>query len=214
MFALHFSVMRRLATALCLAVALGACGQQDPQKPNFRLVDITGADFGKSLALTDHTGKARTLDDFKGKVVAIFFGFTQCPDVCPTMLAEMGKLMKELGRDSEKVQVLFVSVDPERDTPELLKQYVTAFHPAFLGLRGDTEATARATKEFKIYNQKQPLKTGGYSVDHSAGMYILDQQGRLRLYAQYGVNAEMVLADIRELLKQLPADPSSTKIPA
>lgn len=201
MCASRFSLLLRVVVALSLAAALGACGPQDPNKPTFRLVDITGADFGKALALTDHTGKPRTLEDFKGKVVAIFFGFTQCPDVCPTTLAEMGKVMKELGSDADKVQVLFVSVDPERDTAELLKQYVTAFHPSFLGLRGDAEATARATKEFKIYSQKQPLKTGGYSVDHSAGMYILDAQGRLRLYAQHGASGELVLADIRTLLK-------------
>jgi protein SCO1/2 len=185
-----------------LACGLAACGPQQSGAPKFQLTDVTGASFGKSLALTDHTGKPRTLADFQGKVVAIFFGFTQCPDACPTTLAEMAKVMKELGPDAGKVQVLFVSVDPERDTQELLKQYVTAFHPTFIGLSGDVEATARAAKEFKVYAQKKPLEKGGYTVDHSAGTFILDQQGRLRLFAQYGAGAQALLNDIRLLLKQ------------
>jgi protein SCO1 len=191
--------MRILIAALLVLLA-AACGQPSTQK--FQLTDVTGANFGKSLALTDHSGKPRTLADFKGKVVVIFFGFTQCPDVCPTTLAQMGKVVKELGADGDKVQVLFVSVDPERDTRELLKQYTTAFHPSFLGLSGDAEATARAAKEFKIYVQKQPAKGGGYTVDHSAGTFILDQHGRLRLFAQHGAGAPVLLGDIRTLLKQ------------
>jgi protein SCO1/2 len=191
--------MRCFLAAALLALT-AACGQ--PGAPKFQLTDVTGAPFGKALALTDHTGKPRTLEDFKGKVVVIFFGFTQCPDVCPTTLAEMGKVVKDLGADGDKVQVLFVSVDPERDTRALLSQYVTAFHPSFLGLSGDAEATARAAKEFKIFVQKQPLKTGGYSVDHSAGTFILDTQGRLRLFAQHNFSAAAMLADIRTLLKQ------------
>jgi protein SCO1/2 len=179
---------------------MAACGQSPV--PKFQATDVTGASFGKALALTDHTGKPRTLADFQGKVVVIFFGFTQCPDVCPTTLAEMAKVVKELGADGGKVQVLFVSVDPERDTRELLKQYVTAFHPSFLGMVGDAEATARTAKEFKVYVQKQPTKSGGYSVDHSAGTFILDQQGRLRLFAQYGAGAQVLLGDIKLLLKQ------------
>ncbi|MEQ1775293.1 MAG: SCO family protein [Burkholderiales bacterium] len=183
-----------------LACAMAGCGQSSA--PKFQATDITGANFGKVLALTDHTGKPRTLADFQGKVVVIFFGFTQCPDVCPTTLAEMAKVVKELGTDGGKVQVLFVSVDPERDTRELLKQYVTAFHPSFLGMVGDAEATARTAKEFKVYVQKQPTKSGGYSVDHSAGTFVIDQQGRLRLFAQYGAGAQVLLNDIRILLKQ------------
>ena len=190
------------ATLIALACVLSACGQ--PAAPKFQLTDVTGADFGKSLALTDHTGTPRTLADFQGKVIVIFFGFTQCPDVCPTTLAEMAKVVKELGADGVKVQVLFVSVDPERDTRELLKQYVTAFNPSFLGLAGDAAATARAAKEFKVYVQKRPAKNGGYSVDHSAGAFILDQHGRLRLFAQYGTGAPAMLGDIRTLLKQAP----------
>ena len=192
--------MRLICAALiALACLFAGCGQS--AAPKFQLTDVTGANFGKSLALTDHTGKPRTLADFQGMVVVIFFGFTQCPDVCPTTLAEMAKVVKDLGADG-KVQVLFVSVDPQRDTPELMKQYVTAFHPSFLGLVGDAEATARTAKEFKVYVQKQPTRGGGYSVDHSAGTFILDPQGRLRLFAQHGVSAPTLLGDIRILLKQ------------
>jgi protein SCO1/2 len=192
--------MKRIACAAWIALCMvAACGQ--PAAPRFHATDVTGANFGKALALTDHTGKPRTLADFQGKVVVIFFGFTRCPDVCPTTLAEMAKVVKELGADGGKVQVLFVSVDPERDTRELLKQYVTAFHPSFLGLAGDAEATARTAKEFKVYVQKQPAKDGGYSVDHSAGTFILDNQGRLRLFAQYGAGAAALLSDIKILLQ-------------
>lgn len=191
--------MLRTFFAAALMVVVAACGQ--PAAVKFRLTDVTGANFGKALALTDHNGKPRSLADFRGKVVVIFFGFTQCPDVCPTTLAQMGKVVKELGADGGKVQVLFVSVDPERDTPELLRQYVTAFHPSFIGLSGDAEATARTTKEFKIYVNKQPTKSGGYTVDHSAGTFILDQQGRLRLFAQHNAGAALLLEDIRTLLK-------------
>jgi len=193
--------MRALVAAalLPLILLLAACGQ--PAGPKFQLTDVTGAPFGKALALTDHAGKPRTLEDFKGKVVVIFFGYTQCPDVCPTTLAEMAKVVKELGANGERVQVLFVTVDPERDTPQLLRQYVTAFNPAFLGLHGDAAATTRATKEFKIFVQKQPTKSGGYSVDHSAGTFIVDPQGRLRLFGQHGVAAPALVADIRTLLK-------------
>ena len=190
----------RCVVLIALACMVAACGQ--PAAPQFQLTDVTGANFGKALALTDHTGKPRTLADFQGKVVVIFFGFTQCPDVCPTTLAEMAKVVKELGADGSKVQVLLVSVDPERDTPALLRQYVTAFHPSFLGMVGDAEATARTAKEFKVYVQKQPAKGGGYSVDHSAGTFILDSQGRLRLFAPYGAGAQAMLGDIRLLLKQ------------
>jgi protein SCO1 len=190
--------MRALIAAVLL-VLVAACGR--PDAPQFKSTDVTGANFGKALALNDHSGKARTLADFRGKVVVIFFGFTQCPDVCPTTLAEMGKVIKDLGDDGNKVQVLFVSVDPERDTPELLRQYVTAFHPSFLGMVGDAEATKAATKEFKVYVMKQPQKSGGYSVDHSAGTFILDTQGRLRLFAQHGAGAPALTADIRTLLE-------------
>jgi len=190
-----------LAAALwTLAAAyLVGCGEE-PRSPKFRLTDVTGANFGKELALTDHDGRPRTLADFRGKVVAVFFGFTHCPDVCPTTLAELALVVKELGPEGSRVQVLFVTVDPERDTQQVLRQYVPSFNPDFLGLRGDAEATARAAKEFKVYFQKQPAKDGRYSVDHSAGTYILDREGRLRLFAGYGTGAPALLHDIRILL--------------
>ncbi len=196
--------MRRLLVLGCLLLAILAiagCGPSGPA-PKFTLTDVTGANFGRELALTDHNGKPRSLPDFRGKVVVLFFGFTHCPDVCPTTLAELALVAKELGKDADRMQVLFVTVDPERDTPEVLRQYVPSFNPSFLGLYGDAEATARAAKEFKIYFQKQPLPGGSYSVDHSAGTYILDPQGRLRLFAQYGQGAPALLHDIRLLLRE------------
>lgn len=182
-----------------IVALLGACVDgEDARK--FKLTDVTAADFGKELNLTDHNGKARTLADFRGKVVTVFFGFTHCPDACPTTLAEMAQVVKALGPDGDKVQVLFVTVDPERDTAQVLKQYVPSFNPAFLGLHGDLDATARAAKEFKVFYQKQPVKDGSYSVDHGAGTFILDREGRLRLFAQYGQGATAMLHDIRLLL--------------
>jgi protein SCO1/2 len=194
--------MKNFAAALLAALFFGltACSGQD-DKPVFKLTDVTGASFGKTLELSDHNGQRRTLGDFKGKVVALFFGFTHCPDVCPTTLVEMANVMKELGGDAGRVQVLFVSVDPERDTADVLKRYVPAFHPSFLGLTGNADEIARAAKEFKIYYQKQKLPSGGYTMDHSAGTYILDGEGRLRLFAQYGAGAPALLHDIRQLLK-------------
>lgn len=194
--------LRRSAALLVVILALAVAGCTDSaEAPRFRLTDVTGASFGKTLALTDHNGQRRTLADFKGKVVTLFFGFTHCPDVCPTTLGEMAVVMKELGGDAGRVQVLFVTVDPERDTAEVLKRYVPAFHPSFLGLTGSAEDIARVAKEFKIFYQKQNLPGGAYSMDHSAGTYILDGEGRLRLFAQYGVGAPALLHDIRLLLK-------------
>jgi protein SCO1/2 len=179
-------------------MALPGC--TDSETPKFKLTDVTGASFGKSLELTDHNGQRRTLADFRGKVVTLFFGFTHCPDVCPTTLGEMAMVMKELGADASRLQVLFVTVDPERDTPDVLKRYVPAFHPSFLGLTGSADDIARTAREFKIFYQKQTQPGGGYSMDHSAGTYILDGQGRLRLFAQYGAGAPAMLHDIRLLL--------------
>jgi protein SCO1/2 len=172
----------------------------------FKSTDITGADFGKDFHLTDHNGKDRSLADFKGKVVVLFFGYTHCPDVCPTTLAELAMVMKQLGEDAKKVQVLFVTVDPERDTPQLLVQYVPSFNPSFLGLYGDAAATAAVAKEFKIVYQKVAGSSpGNYTMDHSAGTYVFDQTGRLRLYASYGQGSTALLHDIRILLAQKPA---------
>jgi protein SCO1 len=188
-----------IGIALALAAALGACGKPESAS-KFALTDVTGANFGSELNLMDHNGKPRTLADFHGKVVLVFFGFTHCPDACPTTLAEMAQALRQLGPDADKVQVLFVTVDPERDTPAVLRQYVPSFNPAFLGLYGDPDATARTAKEFKVFYQKQPLPGGGYSVDHTAGTYVYDREGRLRLFAQYGRGAAPILHDLRILL--------------
>jgi protein SCO1 len=195
--------MRHLVVVMLLAAVLVACGKREA--PSFQLTDVTGATFGKALELTDHTGTRRTLADFKGKVVVLFFGFTHCPDVCPTTMVELAKVAQELGSDAARMQVLFVTVDPERDTPELLRQYVPSFNPTFLGLYGTLEETARAAKEFKVYFSKQPQPGGSYTMDHSAGTFVLDQDGRLRLFAQYGAGAQPLLHDIRLLLAQGPS---------
>ena len=179
---------------------LAAC---DPGKPSFQSVDVTGADWGRELALTDHTGQPRTLADFKGKVVVVFFGFTQCPDVCPTTLAEMKAVKEKLGKDGERVQVLFVTVDPERDTAELLAKYVPAFDPTFLGLYGDAEATARAAKEFKVYYKKVPGSSPtNYSIDHTAASYVYDPSGRLRLFVKHAQGPDALAHDIELLLSE------------
>ena len=191
--------MTRLLAATVLAFALlSGCGRGDSAK--FELTDVTGASFGRKLDLTDHTGQRRTLADFKGKVVVVFFGFTHCPDACPTTLAELATVAKELGPEANRLQVLFVTVDPERDSPDVLRQYVPAFHPSFLGLYGTLDETKAVAKEFKVYMQKQPQPGGGYSVDHSAGTFVLDQEGRLRLFAQYGAGAKALAHDIKRLL--------------
>lgn len=186
-----------LVFALFAAALIAACG---PSAPVFKSADITGADYGRDFALTDHNGKPRTLADFRGKVVVIFFGYLFCPDVCPTTLAELKAVLDELGADAGRVQVLFVTVDPARDTREALAQYATGFHPSFLGLYGDAEATARVAKEFKVFYQKVPASApGNYSVDHTAGTYVIDPQGRLRLYVSLG-QAAGIVPDIRILL--------------
>ncbi|HXX86194.1 MAG TPA: SCO family protein [Casimicrobiaceae bacterium] len=190
--------LRFLAAAL-LALACVACG---PGTPRFQGSDVTGVGFGRDFKLVDHNGKPRTIADFRGKVVVLFFGYTQCPDVCPTTLAELAAVMQKLGPDADRVQVLFVTIDPERDTADLLSRYVPAFNPSFLGLRGDAQATAEVAKEFKILYQKQPGPTpGSYSMDHSAGTFIFDPQGRLRVYLSYGQGPEAFAHDIAELLK-------------
>lgn len=195
--------MRRVAVALLVWLAASVSGCDSPPKaPAFQLADITGAEFARGFQLTDHNGKPRALADFRGKVVAIFFGYTYCPDACPTTMGELALVMKDLGKDADRLQVLFITVDPERDTAAILSKYVPAFHPAFLGLYGDADATARTAKEYKVFYQKRPLPDGGYSVDHSAGSYIYDAAGRVRLFAQYGAGARPLLHDIRLLLQQ------------
>lgn len=189
--------MRRFV-ALLAVLFLAACSPS-----TFKATDITGADFARAFDLTGHDGKRYTLADFKGKVVLVFFGFTQCPDVCPTSLARLAEVAKALGADAEQMQVVFISVDPERDTRELLSQYVPAFNPRFLGLFGDAEATARTAKEFKVIYQKQPGKTDTtYTIDHSAGTYVFDKAGRVRLFLRHEAATEDVVHDLRILLKQ------------
>ncbi len=198
--------LRHLACALfvCVAAALAGCGDG---KPQFRNTDITGADYAKGFALTDHNGRKVTLADYKGKVVTVFFGFTQCPDVCPTALAEMREVVARLGADAGKLQVLFITIDPERDTQALLAQYVPAFHPSFVGLYGDMTTTAAVAKDFKVFYQKVPGKApGSYTMDHSAGTYVFDPQGRLRLFvrpapaSEPAASLERLVSDIRLLL--------------
>jgi protein SCO1 len=170
----------------------------DSSGPRFKSTDITGADYGKTLELTDHTGRARRLEDWRGKVVVVFFGFTHCPDVCPTTLADVSQALKQLGPDAQRVQVVFVTVDPERDTKEVLSKYFTAFDPRFVGLYGDAAATQRAAKEFKVYYEKR--KTGdSYSVDHSGQSYVIDPQGHLRLL----VRPDRIATDLPDDLKTL-----------
>ena len=184
-----------------MLLALAACNQGS-QAPAFRSTDITGADFGKDFELPDFNGQQRRLTDFRGKVVAVFFGYTHCPDVCPATLAELASAVKKLGPDAGRVQVLFITADPERDTPDVLRQYVTAFDPTFLGLRGTPEQTAQVAKAFKVIIQKNPgADANNYTVDHSSGTYVYDTSGRLRLYMSYGQSAELFAHDIAQLLK-------------
>jgi protein SCO1/2 len=192
--------MTRLFVAALLAVLLAGCGKRESAQ--FQLTDVTGASFGKALDLTDHNGQRRTLADFKGKVVVLFFGFTHCPDACPTTMMELANVAKQLGADAPRLQVLFVTVDPQRDTPEVLRQYVPSFNPSFLGLYGTPDETTRTAKEFKVYFQKQQQPGGSYTMDHSAGTFVMDGQGRLRLFAQYGAGAAPLLHDIRLLLAE------------
>ena len=193
-----FGVIAAALLAL-LALFVAACG---PDRPRFQTSDVTGVAFGRDFQLTDHNGKTRTLADFRGKVVVVFFGYTQCPDVCPTTLSDLAAALQKLGADASRVQVLFVTVDPERDTPELLSHYVPAFNPTFLGLSGDAAATAATAREFKVLYQKQPGSTpGSYAMEHSAGTFIFDPQGRLRLYASHGQGPDVFAHDIRELLR-------------
>jgi len=189
----------RSSLLLLAALALAACS---PEGPKFRSTDITGAEFGRELALDGHDGKPRTLADFRGKAVLVFFGYTHCPDVCPTTLADAAQALKALGKDADRVQVLFVTVDPERDTPEVLSKYVPAFDPRFLGLHGDAAAIQKVAKEFKIYYEKRPGKAPGeYTMDHSGQSYVFDAQGRIRLLLRHDRLSQDLAEDLRTLLK-------------
>ena len=193
--------MKKLLALFALALLLVACDKVSNKPVAFNNVDMTGADYARDFALVDHTGKPRTLADFKGKVVFLFFGYTQCPDVCPTTMAEMAAVMQALGPQAEQVQVLFVTVDPERDTQELLSQYVPAFHPSFIGLRGDSAATAAVAKEFKVFYAKSAGTTpDNYSVDHTYGSYVFDRDGKIRLFVRHGKGPAPIIHDIKLLL--------------
>ena len=196
-----------LSAALACTALLTACDRAGApavaSKASFNAIDITGADYAKTLSMTDSDGKPRTLADFKGKVAVVFFGYTQCPDVCPTTMAELAQVKKDLGADGDRVQGIFVSVDPERDTAELLKAYVVNFDPTFVALRGTLEETKAAAKQFKVFYAKVPGKTeGSYTVDHTAGSYIFDAKGNIRLFTRYGTGAAPLVHDLKMLLAE------------
>lgn len=194
---------RDLLLAAPSAILLAACERRSgPPVSAYHGVDITGADYGRDLSLPDADGRTRTLADFAGKVTVVFFGYTQCPDVCPTTMAELAQLKRSLGPEGDKLQAVFVTVDPERDRPELLKAYVSGFDPAFVALRGTAEQTAVTAKSFKVFYAKVPAKDGGsgYTMDHTAGSYVFDARGRLRLFERYGTKPEDLRADLKRLL--------------
>lgn len=191
----------RAFVAVLAAVLLALASACSPAGPKFANVDITGASYAQGFDLTDHTGARRTLADYRGKVVVIFFGFTQCPDVCPTTLAELADVRRKLGPRGADVQVLFVSLDPPRDTREVLAQYVTAFDPGFVGLGGTPEEIARVARDFKVFYQKVPGKTEtSYTLDHTAGSYVFDRSGKVRLFLRHGQSADAIAGDLAQLL--------------
>ncbi len=197
----HLSRRRALTLGLAAPLAIWLAGCEGGNaKAAFHSTDITGASLGQDLNLTDHQGKPRTLADFKGKVVVVFFGFIQCPDVCPTALAELAQVMRNLGPQAEQVQVLFVTVDPERDTQEVLSQYVSQFDSRFLGLRGDLPATERTAKSFKAFYAKVPTQGDNYTMEHTAGLFIFDPQGQVRLFARYNAGVDALTSDVKQLL--------------
>ncbi|WP_324780196.1 SCO family protein [Thiobacillus sedimenti] len=194
--------MKTWLAALCAAAAFVLAGcQPASHAPSFKATDITGATFGRDFRLTDHNGHVRSLVDFRGKVVALFFGYTHCPDVCPTTLADFAAALKQLGPQAAQVQVLFVTLDPERDTPALLRQFVPAFDPSFLGMYTDSGALAALANEFKVVYQKTSVKgADDYLIDHSAGTYVYDPKGNLRLLIPYGSSAADIAHDLKALL--------------
>lgn len=200
--------LRRAACALAAAcVLLAGCDKADSNtkaaSPVFQGADVTGAEYGRTLALPDIHGQPRTLGDFKGKVTVVFFGYTQCPDVCPTTMTELAQVKKALGADGDKLQGVFVTIDPERDTPEILKTYMASFDPSFVALRGTPAQTEAAAKEFKVYYAKVPGQTeGSYTMDHTAGAYVLDAKGNLRLFERYGGGVDGLASDVKALIAQ------------
>ena len=198
----------RIALLLGLSLLFAGCDRLPglSSKESFKAVDITGAEYARELALTDADGKPRTLEDFKGKVTLVFFGYTQCPDVCPTTLAELAAVKRDMGKDGERLQGVFVSADPQRDTREVLKAYVGNFDPSFVALTGSPEQIEKAAKNFKVFYAMVPGRTeGSYTVDHTAGTYVLDAQGKVRLFVRYGSGAEALRHDLKILLDENPA---------
>ena len=193
-----------LVTTFGAALAVAGCERSEaPKAPAFNGIDITGADYAKQLELPDADGKPRSLADWSGKVTVVFFGYTQCPDVCPTTMVELAQVKKELGADGARVQGVFVSVDPERDTPEILKAYVTNFGADFVALRGTPDETKAAAKAFKVFYGKVPGKTeSSYTVDHTAGEYVFDAKGRVRLFTRYGSGGDALKSDLKILLAE------------
>lgn len=198
------NTLKLIASGTLLAGIIGILSACSDSKPQFAAIDVTGADYAKDFQLTDHNGQPRSLQDFRGKIVVLFFGYTQCPDVCPTSMTELAEVKKLLGADGEKLQGLFVTVDPARDTPELLKAYMANFDPTFLALyTASPEKLAALAKDYKVYYKKVEGKTPtSYTMDHSAGSYIYDTDGKLRLYTRYGSGAPAMASDIKLLLQQ------------
>nr|MBF0685551.1 SCO family protein [Pseudomonas sp.] len=185
--------------ALSFGAGLAACSKDSA---SFNSTDVTGAEIGKGWHLPDVDGNMRSAEDFKGKIAVVFFGFIQCPDVCPTTLAELAQVKAKLGEESDQLQVLFVTVDPERDTPDIIRQYLSQFNPTFIGLRGNAEQLAETAKTFKAFYAKAPVEPApNYTMDHSAGLYIFDQTGAVRLYARGGQTPDELAADIRQLMQ-------------
>ena len=193
----------RRAFAIAAVAVLAGCDRIAGvgSKPTFHFTDITGAEFARKLELPDADGKPRSLADWRGKVVVVFFGYTQCPDVCPTTMAELAQIRTQLGADGDRLQTVFVTIDPERDTPEVLKAYLANFGPNVVGLRGDAEQTKAAAKEFKVFYAKVPGKTpGSYTMDHSAASFVFDPAGRVRLFVPYGADTKLLTGDLKQLL--------------
>jgi protein SCO1/2 len=197
------NAIKFVAAGAMVAGAAGLFSACSEQNPSFASIDVTGANYAQDFALTDHNGQLRRLADFKGKVVVMFFGYTQCPDVCPTSMAELAEVKQLLGKDGERLQGLFVTVDPARDTPEVLKGYMGNFDPTFLALTTTPDKLAELAKDYKVYYKRVDGKTPtSYTMDHSAGSYVYDTQGRLRLFTRYGSGAKVLAADIAQLFKQ------------
>jgi protein SCO1 len=198
--------MYRLAKAfvfIIFTLMLSACDKAPGSNAtvSFKNVDITGAEYARSFTLNDMDGKPRSITDFKGKAVAVFFGFTQCPDVCPTALAELAKVKAGLGKDADKLQVVFITIDPERDTPQVLKAYLANFDKDAIGLAGSLEQTAATAKEFKVFYAKVPGTTAGsYTMDHTAGSYVFDPQGKIRLFVRHGTSPDLLIGDLKQII--------------